>query len=86
MPVITISRGSGSGGRLLATELAKKLGYEAVSREDIVANAASFGVSEEELRTALIEPPGLWSRFSRQRSRYLAFVQAALCQRVQGGR
>jgi cytidylate kinase len=85
MPIITISRGSGSGGLLLATQVAESLGYEAVSREDIVAEATGFGVSEEELRGALLKPPGLWGRFSRQRNRYLAFMQAALCQRVHGG-
>ncbi|MGD8361709.1 MAG: cytidylate kinase family protein, partial [Gemmatimonadota bacterium] len=61
------------------------LGYEAVSREDLVAEATGFGVSEGELREALVKPPGLWGRFSRQRNRYLAFVQATLCQRVQEG-
>ncbi|MGD8362312.1 MAG: cytidylate kinase-like family protein, partial [Gemmatimonadota bacterium] len=85
MPIVTISRGSGSGGLMLATEVAERLGYEAVSREDLVAEATGFGVSEEELREALLKPPGLWSRFSRQRNRYLAFVQATLCKRVQKG-
>jgi cytidylate kinase len=70
---------------MLATEVAERLGYEAVSREDLVAEATGFGVSEGELREALVKPPGLWSRFSRQRNRYLAFVQATLCKRVQGG-
>jgi len=70
---------------MLATEVAKRLGYEAVSREDIVAEATEFGVSEEELREALVKPLGLWSRFSRQRNRYLAIVQATLCKRVQKG-
>jgi cytidylate kinase len=86
MPIITVSRGSGSGGLLLATEVALRLGYDAVSREDIVAEATGFGVDEEELRKALLKPPGLWGRFSPQRNRYLAFVQAALCKRVAEGR
>lgn len=86
MPIITISRGSGSGGQLLAEKLAAELGYETVSREDIVADAAHFGVEEEDLRKALMKPPGVWGRFSHQRTRYLAFVQSALCERVQKGR
>jgi len=85
MPIITISRGTGSGGLMLATRIAEVLGYEAVSREDIVAEATRFGVSEGELQEALLKPPGLWSRFSHQRNRYLAFMQAALCKRVQAG-
>jgi cytidylate kinase len=70
---------------MLATQVAETLGYEAVSREDIVAEATAFGVSEAELRKALLKPPNLWSRFSHQRDRYLAFMQAALCKRVQEG-
>jgi cytidylate kinase len=85
MPIITISRGSGSGGRLLAEKLAQKLGFGLVSREDVVHQASEFGVPEEELRTALLKPPGLWSRFGHQRRRYLAFVQAALVERVKDG-
>jgi len=85
MAIVTISRGSGSGGLLLATEVAERLGYAAVSREDIVAEATGYGVREEELREAFLKPPGLWGRFSRQRSRYLSFVQAVLCERVRDG-
>ncbi len=86
MPIITISRGSGSGGRLLAERLAADLGYETVSREDIVADAARFGVDEEDLRLALLKPPSVWSRFSYQKTRYLALVQSALCERVKQGK
>lgn len=86
MPIITISRGTGSGGELLAERLAEELGYAAVSREDIVADASEFGAEEEDLRLALLKPPSVWSRFSHQRSRYVAFVQAALCERVKEGK
>lgn len=85
MSIISISRGSGSGGLLLATQVAETLGYEAVSREDIVAEATRFGVGEEEVREALLKPPNLWNRFSHQRDRYLAFMQATLCQKVKDG-
>lgn len=86
MPIITISRGSGSGGRLLAEEVAKQLGYDIVSREEVVHEAARFGASEEQLNKTLVRPPSLWDRFQHERHRYLAFVQAALCERVQKGR
>jgi cytidylate kinase len=42
MPIITISRGSGSGGQLLAEALGETLGYEVVSREEVVHEAAAF--------------------------------------------
>jgi cytidylate kinase len=86
MPIITISRGSGSGGQILAEEVAERLGYEIISREEIVHEAARFGAPEDALQKALLRPPGPWDRFHHERHRYLAFVQAALCERVRTGR
>jgi cytidylate kinase len=86
MPIITISRGSGSGGQELAERVAERLGYHVVSREQVVHEAALFGAPEDALQKALLEPPGLWDRFQHERHRYLAFVQAALCERVREGR
>ncbi len=86
MSIITISRGSGSGGQELAERLAERLGFEVVSREQTVHEAAAFGAPEVDLQRALLEPPRLWDRFHHERRRYLAFVQAALCQRVRAGR
>lgn len=82
MPIITISRGSASGGALLAKGLVDRLGYELVSRENIVDEAAKYGVSVEELGRALLQPVGFWERFRHERWRYLAFVQEALCERA----
>jgi cytidylate kinase len=82
MAVVTISRGSASGGLLLAQKLGEKLGYEIVSREDVIREAAHFGASEESLQEALLKPPTFWDRFKHERRRYLVFVQAALCERA----
>lgn len=79
MPIITISRGSASGGILLAQGLAQKTGYRLVSREDIIQSASKYGVSAETLEETLLKPPGFWERFSHERRRYLSFVQEALC-------
>jgi cytidylate kinase len=79
MPIITISRGSASGGILLAQGLARKTGYRLVSREDIIQSASQYGVAAETLEETLLKPPGFWERFSHERRRYLSFVQAALC-------
>jgi cytidylate kinase len=86
MAVITISRGSASGGLRLAEGLAKLLDYELLSREDIFRAALEFGGLEEKLRKALLNPPGFWERFKHERRRYLVLVQAALCARVQKDR
>jgi cytidylate kinase len=86
MAVVTISRGSASGGLLLAQKLGERLGYDIVSREDVVREAARFGASEESLQEALLKPPTFWERFRHERRRYLTFVQAALCERAQKDR
>ena len=86
MPIITISRGSASGGLLLAQGLASRLGYALLSREDIIREASSIGGSEEALREAMLKPVRFWDRFRHERRRYLAFVQQALCERAKDDR
>lgn len=86
MSVITISRGSFSGGKMLAECLARKLGYRAVDRDVIVERAAAHGVTQEELRDALEKPPRFLERFSHKRYKYLALIQAGLTEEVRTGK
>ncbi len=86
MSVITISRGSFSGGKTLAECLAEKLGYRCIGREAIVERAAASGVSHEELLDALLKPPGFLERFQHKRYQYLTLFQAALAEEVKGGK
>jgi cytidylate kinase len=83
MAVVTITRGSASGGRLLAEGLAKKLGYHIVSREEIIERAVRHGVSESDLDKALLDPPSFAEDFQRDRRSYLLFIQDALCELAQ---
>ncbi len=86
MSVITISRGSFSGGKILAECLAKRLGYRCIDREVIVAKAAAYGVSEQEINEALEKSPTFLERFNPKRHLYLILVQAALSEEVRDGR
>src|SRR5579875_2310135 len=86
MCVITISRGSFSGGKILAECLAQTLHYRCIDRDVIVEKAAAYGVSQEEIRDALAKSPGFLERFSHKRYLYLALVQAALTEEVRSGR
>ena len=85
MSVITISRGSFSGGKTLAECLAAKFGYRCVGRETIVERAAAEGASHDELLAALLKPPGFLERFSHKRYQYLTLFQAALAEEVKNG-
>jgi cytidylate kinase len=82
MAIITISRGTFSGGNQLADCLGRQLGYEVLSREVLTAAASRYGVSEPKLAQALERSPGLLDRFLVDRMRYLAFLRAALCEHV----
>ena len=85
MAVITISRGSFSGGRMLGERLAAKLGYRCVDRDAMVERAAASGVSAQELLDALLTAPNLLERLRHTRYKYLALLQAALAEEVQSG-
>jgi len=86
MSVITISRGTFSGGKMLAECLAKKLGYRCVDRDIIVERAAASGVSQEDLRAALEKPPTFLDRFQHKKYIYLALIQDALAEEVRTGK
>jgi cytidylate kinase len=78
MAIITISRGTFSGGQRLAECIAAKLGYRCISREVLVETAKEFDVSEEKLLEALTKKPWLLERLTRARDRYLAYIRATL--------
>lgn len=85
MPIITISRGTLSGGKELAECLASELGYPCISREVIAEAAGHYGASETVLSAALGEAPSFWDRLRRDRDRYLAYIRAELLQRARQG-
>ncbi len=83
MAIITISRGSLSGGTRFATCLGETLGYRVISREDLVAAASRlYGIDEESLRRGLTRGPSFLERFRVDRATYLAVAKATLCRMV----
>lgn len=86
MPIITISRGSFSGGKVLAEALGQQLGYRCIDRDQIIQKAAAWGVSEDDLRTAIEKPPTFFGQSPQTKYIYLAFIQAALAEAVQTGK
>jgi cytidylate kinase len=85
VPIITISRGSFSGGKMLAEALAKRLGYRSIDRDQIIQKAAAWGVSQDALRTAIEKPPAFMGQSQHTKYIYLAFIQAALTEEVSTG-
>jgi cytidylate kinase len=85
MAIITISRGTFSGGETVAKGVAERLGYRCVSREVVLEAAWGYGVSADELVTAMDRRPPLWRRVAGERSAYITLVRAALCEHALGG-
>jgi len=86
MAIITISRGTFSGGKALAERLAERLDYPCLSREDVIADAAKiYGISEEDLAAAIGEPPHFWQEVPGKRIAYLKCVTAALLDHAKEG-
>ncbi len=85
MSVITISRGTFSGGLLLAECLSARLGYRSIGRDAIVERAAASGISQDVLRNALQKPPSFLERIKHSKYIYLALIQAALSEEVRSG-
>ncbi|HUI54536.1 MAG TPA: cytidylate kinase-like family protein [Bryobacteraceae bacterium] len=85
MAIITVSRGTFSGGKTIAECLSKRLGYRCIDRDMLVRKAATRRVSEHDLRAALELPPAFPGRFNHTRYIYLALIQAALVDEIRTG-
>ena len=86
VPIITVSRGSFSGGKMLAEAVAQKLGYRCIDRDQIIQKAEAWGVSQEDLRKAIEKPPTFFGQSVQTKYVYLAFIQAALTEEVRSGK
>ncbi len=82
MAIVTISRGTFSGGSRLASCLGTTLGYRVISREVLAEAAQEYGVLEETLLEGLRDAPSFWDRFRVDRQAYLAVITAAACRIV----
>jgi cytidylate kinase/CBS domain-containing protein len=79
MPIITISRGSCTGGARLAEELHKRLGWKVLGQEDVSSAAAkAYRMTEQELFRGLYLPANFYERFTHRKTRYLLATQATV--------
>jgi cytidylate kinase len=85
MSIITISRGTASGGQALAERVAAKLGWPCLSNEVIIEAARRYNVPEPELVKAFETAPTFWEKLTASRRVYRTFVQAAMCEYAEQG-
>jgi cytidylate kinase len=85
MAIITISRGTMSGGEALAKCLSERLSIPAVSQEILQEASKRFGISQPLLLQQLEKTKGLVHGPSPERGLYLAAIQLALAERAAKG-
>ena len=86
MPIITISRGSCSGGARLADELHERLDWKVLSQEDVsTAAAQAYRMTEQELFRGLYLPANFFERFTHRKTRYLLATQATVTELLAEG-
>jgi cytidylate kinase len=85
MAIITISRGTMSGGEALAKCLSVRLGIPAVSQEILQEASDRFGISQSLLLQQLEKTKGLIRGPSTERNLYLTAIQLALAERAREG-
>ncbi len=85
MAIVTISRGTYTGGKELASKLASMLGYKYLPREELSDRATRMGVPVGKLQMAMVKPPRVYQRLARERDQYLACITMLLCEEVLQG-
>lgn len=78
MSIITISRAPYSGGEEVAEKVAKKLGYDRISREILLDASEMFNIPEMKLSRAINDAPSILDRFNNGKEMYVTYIQAAL--------
>ena len=86
MAIISICRGTKSGGEALARCLAERLGYPLLGREILQDAAAELGVPAKDVAEKMQDLPRFFDRSNTLRKTYIAAVQAKLAEHASRGR
>lgn len=82
MTIITISRGTFSGGIAVAEGLSQRLGYPCISKEIILDAAEEFGIPEDKLVAAMEKPPKSWLEAPSKKIAHLNYVRYELLKKA----
>lgn len=85
MAIVSICRGTRSGGEALARCISEKLGYPILGREVLQEAAAQLGVPADDLVEKMEDRPRFLDRYATLRKTYIAAVQARLAEAAAGG-
>jgi cytidylate kinase len=81
MQIICVSRGTAEG-KELAENLASKLGYDCLAREELTDAASGAGIPVGKLEMAMVRRRPLSESLAVEKERFKAFVTATLCERA----
>lgn len=85
MRLICVSMGTYGGGKELAQDLSRKMGYPCLCRDDLIQAATEEGIQVGKLEMSTIKPRAFTEKLARERDHYLAFSRAYLCERALQG-
>lgn len=79
MPIITISRGSYSQGKVIAEQVAERLGCRCLSRGQLQKEASEkWSIPEVKLVRAIHDAPSILERVGYKKEKYVACIQNVL--------
>src|SRR4030043_2419731 len=85
MAIVIISSTSAARRKEVAENLAGKLGYPCLGREELVDQATEAGIPVGKLEMSVIKSPAQSEGLARLKERYLAFITAGICEQAGQG-
>jgi cytidylate kinase len=85
MQIVCVSQGSLVRGREFAEVLAQKLGYDLLTRDEVLERAVDEGISVGRLETAIVKRRPMDERLMLEKELYQSFITRLLCERALEG-
>ncbi len=82
MGIITISRGSYSDSREITQKLCQKLGYDCITREDLLKSSKQFNIPEIQLTENIENAFTVFDNIKGGKRLYSAFIREAFLERI----
>lgn len=83
MGIVTISRGSYGTCKEIAQKLSVKLGYECITREDLLKSSKEFDIPEVKLTEAIEDAFHVFDNIKGGKRGYSAFIREAFLEHIQ---
>jgi len=83
MGVITISRGSYGNCKEIAQRLSVKLGYDCITREDLLKSSNEFNIPEVKLTEAIEDASSVFDNIKDGKRNYSAFIRQSFLEHIQ---